>query len=29
MQAFGFLALERLRIEPVPAKPGKKGRPRR
>jgi SRSO17 transposase len=29
MLAFGFLALERLRIEPTPAKPGKKGRPRR
>ena len=29
MLAFGFLALERLRVEPVPAEPGKKGRPRR
>jgi SRSO17 transposase len=29
MLAFGFLALERLRIEPIPAAPGKKGRPRR
>ena len=29
MLAFGFLALERLRIEPIPASPGKKGRPRR
>jgi SRSO17 transposase len=29
MLAFGFLALERLRIEPIPAEPGKKGRPRR
>jgi SRSO17 transposase len=28
MLAFGFLALERLRIEPVPATPGKKGRRR-
>ena len=29
MLAFGFLALERLRIEPTPVTPGKKGRPRR
>jgi len=29
MLAFGFLALERLRIEPIPVPPGKKGRPRR
>ncbi len=29
MLAFGFLALERLRIEPIPVTPGKKGRPRR
>jgi SRSO17 transposase len=29
MLAFGFLALERLRVEPIPASPGKKGRPRR
>jgi SRSO17 transposase len=29
MLAFGFLALERLRIEPIPATPGKKGGPRR
>ncbi len=29
MLAFGFLALERLRIEPIPATPGKKGVPRR
>ena len=29
MLAFGFLALERLRVEPVPATPGKKGRRRR
>ena len=27
MLAFGFLALERLRIEPIPVTPGKKGRP--
>ena len=29
MLAFGFLALERLRVESMPATPGKKGRPRR
>ena len=29
MLAFGFLALERLRVEPIPVTPGKKGRPRR
>ena len=29
MLAFGFLALERLGVEPIPAKPGRKGRPRR
>ena len=29
MLAFGFLALERLRIEPIPVTPGKKGRPSR
>ena len=29
MLAFGFLALERLRIEPIPASPGKKGVPGR
>ncbi|GAC1384137.1 MAG: IS701-like element ISBj6 family transposase [Acidimicrobiales bacterium] len=29
MLAFGFLALERLRIGPIPATPGKKGVPRR
>ena len=29
MLAFGFLALERLRIEPIPVPPGRKGRPRR
>jgi SRSO17 transposase len=29
MLAFGFLALERLRIEPIPVTPGKKKRPRR
>jgi SRSO17 transposase len=29
MLAFGFLALERLRVEPTPAVPGKKGRPSR
>jgi SRSO17 transposase len=29
MRAFGFLALERLRVEPIPAEPGKKGRLRR
>ena len=29
MLAFGFLALERLRIEPIPAAPGKKGVPSR
>ena len=29
MLAFGFLALERLQIEPIPVTPGKKGRPRR
>lgn len=28
MLAFGFLALERLRVEPAPAEPGKKGRRR-
>ena len=28
MVAFGFLALERLRVEPAPAEPGKKGRRR-
>jgi SRSO17 transposase len=29
MLAFGFLALERMQIEPIPVTPGKKGRPRR
>jgi SRSO17 transposase len=29
MLAFGFLALERLRVEPIPVTPGKKGVPRR
>jgi SRSO17 transposase len=29
MLAFGFLALERLPIGPIPAAPGRKGRPRR
>jgi len=29
MLAFGFLALGRLRVEPIPVRPGKKGVPRR
>ena len=29
MLAFGFLALERLRVEPIPVAPGKEGVPRR